>query len=338
MNLLVFKVNQLGDNVVFVSVVQELRRRRPGADLTVFTTSLGAPLYATSASRVHVHERAEFNGSWRRPAALARLVRETRAAHAHAALVSFDQGSVAHALARISGAPIRVGSAELDIRFPPGLTRRVSYRGGSIAAWNWEMGRVLAEACGVGDWPAQMPRPDLSHLTREPVPPKTKPRLVLHAGGSLPYRLWPRDRYLAAARALAADFEVVWIVRPETAGDLPPGVMAATCDTLPALASWLASGDVFLGNNSGPMHLAAALGLSGVVISGPSHPQWDPTWAGGDWRVLRASGIACLPCESPKGFPGKCANRGAPLCCLLHWPVERVVEVCRELFARAATR
>lgn len=333
MNLLLFKVNQLGDNLVFLPVVQTLRRLRPEISLTLFTTPLAAPLYGgpLAPQRLVAVERSEFNGSHRRPWRLWRHWRDARAARPDAALVSFDQGSVAHLLARWSGAPLRIGSANLRISGPDGLTQRVAYQAGThVAEWNWAMGRALAAALGCPGWPEVMPPPDLSHLLAG-APVRRRGRIVIHAGSSLPYRQWSLENYAELARRLAADHEVVWLQRPETrVAGLDPRVTAAPSDSLDQLVTQLAQADLFIGNNSGPVHFASALGCRGVVISGPTHPQWDPAWHPDRWTVLRAPGLACLPCESPGGFPGHCANAAAPLACLRHWSVEAVERACRE--------
>jgi heptosyltransferase-1 len=46
-----------------------------------------------------------------------------------------------------------------------------------------------------------------------------------------------------------------------------------------------------VGVDSGPLHLAAALGKAGVAIFGPTNPERNGP-RGGDFQVLRASGVA----------------------------------------------
>jgi ADP-heptose:LPS heptosyltransferase len=84
--------------------------------------------------------------------------------------------------------------------------------------------------------------------------------LVIHAGAGHPVRLWPRERYDAlAARLRAAGWRVTFL--PDTGGNLPQ------------LLATLASADRFLGNDSGPGHLAALLGVPTFTIFGPQLPE-----------------------------------------------------------------
>ena len=110
---------------------------------------------------------------------------------------------------------------------------------------------------------------------REPGPP----RLVIHPGATDPRRRWPADRFAAVARAaVAAGVEVIVVgdrsdsaagaevtaVAPGTG----PGRVTSMVDelTLPALVDLLASADVVVANDSGPRHLAMAVGTATVGI------------------------------------------------------------------------
>jgi ADP-heptose:LPS heptosyltransferase len=337
MRALVFKVNQLGDNVVFVAVTQQLRRIWPDGLVTVFTSNVAAPLYRgpLGPSRLIAMPRAKFNHAWRHPIDCVTLWRAARAAEPDACLVSFDQGSVAHMLARISGAPHRLGSAQLAIRVPDGLTRRVAYQPGTLVAeWNWQMGRALAAALGHNDWPTEPVAPDLSHLVK-PVLRGKRPCIVIHAGASLPYRQWHPHRFAELANRLSPDFDVTWIARPEVRHlTIAPAIRQVSGDTLEETVSWLGQADLYIGNNSGPLHLASAVGCPGIVIAGPAHYQWDPAWHRDRYLVLRAPELACLPCEHPGGAPERCINREHPMACMDYWSVDEVERRARDWLDR----
>jgi ADP-heptose:LPS heptosyltransferase len=336
MNLLLFKVNQLGDNVVFVPVVQQLKRMFPQTRITIFTTPAAAPLYRgpLGAQRIVTAERSEFNDSWRNPLALSRFWLAARTARARAALVSGDQGSVAHLLSLATVNSIRVGSAELNIRGPNGITHAVRCPpGAKIATWNWEMGRALAAALGRYDWPLAVAAPELTHLAA----PRGsgRPCVVIHAGSSKDYRRWPLENFAELAHRLASDFEVVWIDRPDTRGlPHPPEEKIVPSDSLAELASWIARADLFIGNHSGPFQLAAALSRPSVILSGPTHFEWDPPWHGEKIQILRATGLPCLPCEKHNVVPGECTHASAPMACMKSWSVDEVEKRCREWMQR----
>jgi len=73
---------------------------------------------------------------------------------------------------------------------------------------------------------------------------------------------------------------------------------------LAALAGVLARCDVFISPDTGPMHLAAAVGTPTVGIFGPSDPRrWGPL--GPHTRVVRVS-IWCSPCNRIRNPPARC--------------------------------
>lgn len=84
--------------------------------------------------------------------------------------------------------------------------------------------------------------------------------VVIHPGAGQPVRIWPRERYEAvAARLRAAGWRVTTIDEGST--------------DLNQLLDVLASADRFIGNDSGPGHLAALLGVPTFTIFGPQLPE-----------------------------------------------------------------
>jgi heptosyltransferase II len=95
--------------------------------------------------------------------------------------------------------------------------------------------------------------------------------------------------FVAQLRARAG---VAW--RHEVAGG--PGVVDLVGRTsLHEAVALLRAGEVFVGNDSGLMHLAAGLGRPTVGLFGSSSPEW--TAPRGPWvEVLAATGFPCRPC------------------------------------------
>lgn len=326
MKLGIFKVNQLGDNVVFLPVVQALRRRFPAWRLDLFTSPVAAELFAADLppAQIHAMPTAEFNGAWKRPATLARLWREVARARLDATLIADDQGNVAHLLARLAGGRVRVGILPRFIKMRGGLTDIVPLAPTlPVAQVNWEIARALVHRLGGGDWPATPPAPDLAHLSGDAVP--VAGRIVIHSGASLAYKRWLPERFVALANRLAERFEVLWIEQPHTpAAELSPQVQRVAPASLGAFVTTLRSASLLVGNNSGPMNLAAAMGCPAVILSGPSHPVWDPIWHADRILILRAPGLACLPCDPLERPAGFCQNAAEPMACMTHWSVDDV--------------
>lgn len=333
MNVVLFKLNNLGDNVVFVPAVAALREALPAARITLITTPAEAALYTGALPREDIltSGKRSFDKSWRRPWELAAWWLRLRARRPDACLIAFDQANIPHLLARHSGARIRVGGNLEHIRIKDTLTHHVPLpASGRLVDYNWETARTLAAALGSPLLRATPPPPDLSHLV-SPLPRSSRRRIVLHAGSSKLLTRWPTERFAALAARLAADYEVLWIERPETqAAALAPDVRRFAPDSLAHFTSLVATADLFVGNNSGPMHLANALGIPGVIIAGASALGWDPYWYRERWTVLRHPSLACQPCERPDKELLHCANTASPFACLKYWSVEAVEAACRK--------
>jgi ADP-heptose:LPS heptosyltransferase len=160
---------------------------------------------------------------------------------------------------------------------------------------------------GIGEFPS----PDLAWLVKRgevkaPAPPYAV--LIPGAAPRHPAKRWPVGRYAALARHLAerglrpviaggpAEQALAAAIRAEA-----PGAEDLTGRTdLFGLARLLAGAALVIGNDTGPMHLATALGRPAIVLfSGASDPALTaPRYPDGGWPVvLRAPDLAQLPAE-----------------------------------------
>ncbi len=107
--------------------------------------------------------------------------------------------------------------------------------------------------------------------------------VCLHAGSGGRHKCWPVEHYAALAAALAADG--VPVVALEGPVERERGVALCAEDRVApegvvALAQLLLGARAFVGNDAGPTHLAAALGVPTVAIFGPTDPRvWAPPGA-----------------------------------------------------------
>ncbi|MBI3793924.1 MAG: glycosyltransferase family 9 protein [Nitrospinae bacterium] len=98
--------------------------------------------------------------------------------------------------------------------------------------------------------------------------------------------------------------------------------------TLGQFAALLEAGDMFMGNDSGPVHMAAALKKPVVVFFGPGDPEvWAP-W-GTDAVVLRTARMECMPCSQ---YKVQCPYGGNH--CMNRIPVEDIKNAVTSLMAK----
>ena len=101
---------------------------------------------------------------------------------------------------------------------------------------------------------------------------------AIHPFASAPEKTWPAERFLAVARALP--FEAVFIGGPGDDMTSFAGYRTLAGAPLKQAMSLLSGASLFVGNDSGPAHMAAAFGVPSVVLFGSSDPVvWAP------WRT-----------------------------------------------------
>ena len=84
---------------------------------------------------------------------------------------------------------------------------------------------------------------------------------------------WPLEKFRRLAHGLERIMPVRWCAGPED----PPLPGAVRIDNLYGLACWLASARLYIGNDSGITHLAAAVGTPVLALFGPTDPAvWAP--------------------------------------------------------------
>lgn len=105
---------------------------------------------------------------------------------------------------------------------------------------------------------------------------------VIHPFSGGPKKNWPIERFRGVASKLERIMPVRWCSGPED----PPLAGAVRIADLYELARWLAAARLYIGNDSGITHLAAAVGTPVLAIFGPSDPNvWAPR--GPNVRVVR---------------------------------------------------
>jgi ADP-heptose:LPS heptosyltransferase len=106
--------------------------------------------------------------------------------------------------------------------------------------------------------------------------------LAVHPGAGSPAKAWPAERFAALVRRHAAGHRWLLVAGPAD-GDAAdallslPGAVVARELPLRVLAAVLSRAGLFVGNDSGVSHLAAAAGAPTLALFGPTDPaQWSP--------------------------------------------------------------
>jgi heptosyltransferase-2 len=145
------------------------------------------------------------------------------------------------------------------------------------------------------EWALELPR-----ATRGPLV-----AIYPGSGGYSLARRWGWENYIAVGRALEREFDaqIVVVGGPQetelawrVAAGIPNALNLAGETTLGQLGALLGRCQLFVGNDGGPMHLAATMGVPVVAIFGPSnHRAWGPYAPSGRARIVRVD-LPCSPC------------------------------------------
>jgi heptosyltransferase-2 len=130
--------------------------------------------------------------------------------------------------------------------------------------------------------------------------------VAIHPGASVPEKRWPIERFAEVARDLAArpNVDVLGFIEPEGYGS----AIAAVDGVIPAqvelrqMIALLSRTDLLVCNDSGPMHIAGALGVPTVAIFGSGiNRQFAPL---GDQHELVTAGLGLGPARDRAVAPG----------------------------------
>jgi heptosyltransferase-3 len=126
--------------------------------------------------------------------------------------------------------------------------------------------------------------------------PTQTPYAVIHAVAATPDKTWLADGFLKTARFMreSLDLEPVFIAGPGDDLSAFREFRTVAGAPLAEIKSLLKGASFFLGNDSGPAHMAAAFGLPVIVIFGSSNPAiWHP-WRTASEVIQSPAGIASV--------------------------------------------
>jgi ADP-heptose:LPS heptosyltransferase len=315
--ILVVRLGALGDVVRTLPAASALRAAYPGAHLAwlVEPASRSAVDGQPWVDEVLVFPRAELVDALRRlrlgrfVAALGGCVRALRARRFEL-VVDFHSIVKSALLGLASGAPVRVGYAAPFAREGAWWLATARARPAARRLPRFARNLALVEFLGVTARPRPAPlRVDPEARRRLAEALGGAAPVVLHPGTSAhtPHKRWSAAGWAAVARGLAGDGRTVLVSHgpgaPERA--LAEEIVAAAgraarlapaTASLAELAALLEQAQLFLGSDSGPLHVASLVGTPVVQLLGPTDPVENAPHPDTPSRSVRVP-VACSPCR-----------------------------------------
>lgn len=314
--VLVIKLRYLGDVLLSTPVLAALRTAFPGARLSMLVNQGTEVMLAENP---HLDEVliVERSGSPLRQLRFAAALRRRR----FDLVVDLTDGDRAAILSRLTGAPVRVGFNRGD---------------------RWR-GRLYTHLVPVRQQPVPMVRQHLMALETLGIPvdpslPVLRIRasdesaavvalasieitpgerfVAIHPGARWWFKSWPAHQFAGLIDYIQGKLGLKVAL---LGGDQDQGIAKAILEhvdtgcrslvgrlTVLEMAALLRRAALFVGNDSGPMHIAAALDTPVIGLFGPADPRvWGPA---GQGHTVFYKGVDCRPC-----FPGGCL-RGEQNC------------------------
>lgn len=344
---LLVQLADIGDLILTTPAIASLREAHPDAHLTLLTSSHSAPIIeAGLVDEIITFDRRRFNSSWAllRPANL-RNIAQLR--HGRYDIVIFFHHFT-----------LKLGTLKF---WTIALASRAGIRAGLDNGNGWFLThRLVDEGYGAHHQAEYWLRlvalfnadatPRRAHVAFHdgilPISAPRSRRIVIHggSGGYSPARRWYPERFARVADALHAEYdaEIVLVGTADDDADAiirhmqhkPVNLSGKT--SLTQLADVLRSSDLYIGADSGVMHLASAVRVPVVALFGASnHRAWSPWSPNGKIVVLKTNPI-CAPCsyvEHAVGAREGCVART----CMAMLTVDSVLSASHALLNDEAT-
>jgi heptosyltransferase-2 len=332
---LVIQTAFLGDVVLTTPLIAELRRSFPGGRISVLCGPVGAEVlggHPAVDEIIPFAKRDEDRGAL----GMLRLVRRIRSAR-------FDVGVAAHRSHR-TGLLLRLGAVPIRIGFS-GAPGAWVYT--DTVPWSDEAHAVrrylaLARPAG-GDPSGADPAPILAvgrradervgQMLREEGIDLSRAFITVAPGSVWATKRWTAEGFAAVVRGArergyqtvvsGAPGERELCDRVAQAAGKPVAVLAGRTGVAEMVAL-LARSRLLVGNDSGPGHVASAVGTPVVTVFGPTAPSFGYVPFGEAVRAVGLSGLECRPCH----------HHGPPACPLDHFRCMRELdpgEILREM-------
>jgi heptosyltransferase-2 len=297
----------IGDFVRCHSVVKVLKARFPARPVDVLSTALCAPLadYMPELRQAIVVDLPRKRLAYDQHAALAQRLKRER----YGTALIMPRTWKAALAPYLAGIPERVGwLGEMrflllnDVRYGERKRPRMIDQCAALA--------LPADAEQPADWPLpelRVPAAEVAGWRERLGLAATGPAVALAPGAVGPSKRWPALAYADVARRLTVQGIAVWVLggpdekslAKEIIADAGPLARDLTGSDLRGAILALAAADVAVSNDSGLLHVAAALGTPAVGIFGPTSPwHWAPLnpIAAAVQAPVR---LDCQPCHKP---------------------------------------
>lgn len=278
--VLIVRLRSLGDCVLTTPAMHLLKQARPDVEISVLVEDRFSPVFTGNPDLAAVLPPSPAAALSVRPHLTVNLHGGPRSAWLTVASLARRRAGFAH---------YRTGQWAYNLKLP----RAQEILGEERAVHTAE--HLAAAMFHLGVPRGEVPRARLF----APPPPPRAPYAVIHAFASQADKTWPAERFAAIARHLRAELRLEPVFIGAASDDFAPFADFELVKGAPLKEAMtlLSGASLFIGNDSGPAHMAAAFGLPLVVLFGSSHAdQWRP-WRTGAETIVSPPDVRVVPVE-----------------------------------------
>ncbi len=315
--ILLIRPDHLGDALLTLPAITALREAFPEAELLALASPQAASVFA-SLPELDAVQTMDFPGISRSPQQqrlapwlqALRTARQLRDLRCSAALILRPDHWWGALVTWLAGIPQRIGFELTETT--PFLTQAVPLRHEHALLRNLRLVTALdgqaANECVALRFPlTAADRDSAAVILRENGVSPDAPYLFIHPGTGAPLKHWEEARWARVADepGVAPGAQVLFsgstaersLVKRITAQMQQPATSLAGKTSIAELAACYENALLVLGPDSGPLHLAAAVGAHTVSLYGPADPAEFGPWGPAERHITLASNIGCRPCR-----------------------------------------
>lgn len=303
--ILIIKPSAIGDVVHTLPILKLVRQRWPAAKISWLVTPQCAGLIDGHPllNDLILFDRRRFAGAWKSVASFRELKAFTRSLRERAFDLVLDLQGLFRSgwLAAKTRAPVRVGFANAREMAPLFYTHRVPIE--TMEQHAIERYLKLSRFIGCDTEPVEFDfaTTEADRASVRTLLSETDRYAVLLPGTNWQTKRWPVERFAALVEPLRERFGLHSVLAgggdaAAMAPQFPQAINLAGKTSLRQLCALLESASLVIANDSGPMHIACALGRPLVTLFGPTNPVRTGPY-GRMESVLRLD-MPCAPCYS----------------------------------------
>jgi len=322
--IVIMRTDRIGEVLLSTVLIDGVKKLYPDAEISFVTSVYSKDILAgrSDLSEIIIADTQKSSGWLLKAVKLAITLRKRRFDHA----IVLNAHKILHLATFLAGIPVRIGYSRKWSVF---LNKTIEDEREKGQKHEAEYAMDFARLLGLENCEQPSPRLVCEDASREKVKnlllekgaDLSQKLIVIHPASSNPAKMWEKTRYTELIKKLKSHSECeIVVIGTGEESQLAEDIINDTSENvfnicgkldLKELAALLERADLFIGNDSGPMHMAAALDVPVIAIFGRNIPgvgpkRWGPY--GKKHKVFHKDPLCekCYDRECPYGY--KCLS------------------------------